>query len=140
MAKGGSSKPTASIPLSLALLFARVVAAGSMLGLHGWKKWEKFGELKETFSDPLNVGSATSLVLTIGAEVGCAALVVVGLFTRLASVPLVFTMAVAAFWVHAGDPWAKRESALIYLAVFSVFLATGPGRFSVDAALFKRDR
>jgi putative oxidoreductase len=73
-----------------------------------------------------------SLVSAIGSEVGCAALLVIGLGTRLAALPLAFTMGVAAFVVHGADPWAKKELAVLYGAVFLVFFFTGSGRFSVD--------
>lgn len=59
-------------------------------------------------------------------------LVVIGFGTRLAALPLVFTMGIAAFVVHGSDPWAKKELAVLYGAVFLVLFFTGAGRFSVD--------
>ena len=59
----------------------------------------------------------------------------IGLKTRLASVPLIVTMIVAAFIVHAGDPFAKKELALVYLVGFLAIFFTGPGEYSVDARL-----
>ena len=49
-------------------------------------------------------------------------------------------MAVAAFVVHAGDPWTlgagrSKEPALLYLFPFLALALTGPGRFSLDAWL-----
>lgn len=119
----------------LGLLLLRVCAGATMLGAHGWKKLSRFAELSETFPDPLGVGSTTSLALAVFAEVGCSALIVLGLFTRLAAIPSAFTMVVAAFVIHADDPWNKKELALAYLVVFVTLALTGAGRFSLDARL-----
>lgn len=51
-----------------------------------------------------------------------------------------FTMVVAAFVAHAGDPFAKKEMALLYFFVFSFFFVSGPGPFSLDAWLRRRGR
>ena len=42
-------------------------------------------------------------------------------------------MLVAAGLIHADDPWAKKEFALMYLLPFLALLFTGAGRFSLDA-------
>ncbi|MFT7168802.1 MAG: putative oxidoreductase [Paracoccaceae bacterium] len=116
---------------SIGLLLLRLAAGGMMLS-HGVPKLMKFASLKDGFPDPLGIGHMASLVSAIGSEVGCAALLVIGLGTRLAALPLAFTMGVAAFVVHGADPWAKKELAVLYGAVFLVFFFTGSGRFSVD--------
>ena len=73
-----------------------------------------------------------SLIMAIGAEVGCSILLILGLGTRLAVIPLAFTMLVALFVVHAEDPWKVKELAAIYLLVYASLLLTGPGQFSLD--------
>lgn len=70
-----------------------------------------------------------------------AALLALGLLTRPAAAGLVFTMGVAAFVVHANDPWfmtgtgGSKEPAMLYLFPFLLFLVIGGGRFSIDALL-----
>lgn len=119
---------------SLGLLVLRL-AAGGMMAVHGIQKLGKFADLKDTFPDPLGIGHLPSLVSAVGAEVGCALLVVLGLATRLAAVPVVFTMAVAALVVHGDDPWQKKELAMLYGLAFLALVLTGAGRYSVDARL-----
>ena len=64
-------------------------------------------------------------------------LLAVGLFTRIAAAMIAITMAVALYR-HRADPYGRMELALAYFAP-SFFLAlSGPGRFSLDALLFKR--
>lgn len=116
---------------SIGLLVLRVGIGGMML-VHGIAKVKKFGELSEGFPDPIGVGNSVSLILAIGAEVGCSVLLMVGLATRLASLPLAFTMGVALFVIHADDPWGKKELAAVYLLVYVALFLTGPGKVSLD--------
>ena len=76
-----------------------------------------------------------SLYLAVFAEFVCAILLVIGLFTRLSLVPLIITMAVAAFIVHGGDGIKEMEFALIYLSAYVALILTGPGAHSVDAKI-----
>ena len=113
------------------LLVLRVGAGGFMIGGHGWSKLQSF-TTRTDFSDPLGIGSLPSLVLTVFAEVLCALLLIPGLFTRLAALPLVITMMVAGLVVHASDPFAKKEKAFLYAVLYLAIALAGPGRFSVD--------
>ncbi|MAQ14143.1 MAG: DoxX family protein [Sandaracinus sp.] len=117
-----------------ALLALRLVFGGMML-THGIPKLMGFAENSDSFPDPLGVGSPVAMALAIFAEVVCAGLVVVGAFTRLAVIPLMTTMIVAAFIVHAADPLAKKELALLYLTAYAALGLMGAGRFSIDAKL-----
>nr|WP_146526289.1 DoxX family protein [Novipirellula artificiosorum] len=87
-------------------------------------------------TDPIGIGSQLSLILAIGAEFGCSLLIIVGFATRLSAIPLAFTMIVALFIVHGGDPWQKKELAACYLAVYATLMLTGAGRFSVDQCVW----
>jgi len=121
----------------LALLMLRLAFGGSMALMHGWGKLESFTDKSGSFPDPLGVGSTLSLALTVGAEFGAGLLVAVGLFTRLSAVPMAFTMAVATFVIHAGDPMAKRELAFLYMVSFVAIAILGAGKFSLDRAVRK---
>ncbi|MCB9610951.1 MAG: DoxX family protein [Sandaracinus sp.] len=126
-----------SLLADLGLLILRIAAGLAMAGAHGWSKLSRFSELSERFADPLGVGTTTSLALAVFAEVGCSVLLVLGLGTRLAALPLAFTMAIAAFVIHADDPWNRKELALAYLVVYVALALTGAGRFSLDAKLWR---
>lgn len=121
-----------------ASLALRLVAA--LMLLHGWPKMMEFSERSESFSDPIGIGGPGSLVLTVFAEVFCTIFLVVGLYTRVATIPLALTMAVAALVVHADDPIQKRESAIIYLGIYIALFFLGGGRFSADNYLRKNSR
>jgi putative oxidoreductase len=115
------------------LLLLRV-GIGCLLAFgHGLGKVEKVFAGNFQFGDPIGIGAAASLVLAAGAEFVCSLAVAAGLWTRWSSVPPVVTMVVAAFVVHAADPWGRKELAVLYLVAFTVLILTGGGRFSVDA-------
>jgi len=128
---------------SIGLLILRLGFGGYMM-THGWGKLQMVLDGKlDSFGDPIGMGSATSLILSTGAEFFCALLVLIGLGTRFAAIPVAFTMAVAAFVVHRGDPWtlgagASKQPALMFLIPFLALVFTGAGRFSVDALIARR--
>lgn len=119
------------------LLTARIIF-GVLLMSHGIAKWQHFDTLCAAFPDPLGVGSNVSLALAIFGEVVCPAAFIAGLFYRLALIPMIFTMCIAFFAIHGGDPFAARELALVYLSVFVLMFAAGPGRYAVDTLIARR--
>jgi len=125
---------------AVSLLALRLMFGGSMLLAHGLGKLEKFEGMHETFPDPMGVGSTMSLSLVVFAEVVCAGLICLGFLTRLAAFPLVITMAVAIFVIHAEDPFGKKELALAYLVAYLVIFLRGPGKISLDGFLSKTMR
>ncbi|WP_263603071.1 DoxX family protein [Chryseobacterium sp. PET-29] len=122
------------------LLVVRVFIGFAMLS-HGFPKLQMLldgGKIE--FFDFLGMGPTVSLVLTVFAEFACSILLILGLFTRVALGFLIFTMIIAAFVVHGADPFEKREMSLIYLSVYLLLIAFGPGKFSVDHMIEKRKR
>ncbi|MFV0540683.1 MAG: DoxX family protein [Aestuariibaculum sp.] len=117
--------------LHLGLLILRVGFSGLML-THGIPKISMLFESPIKFGDPIGLGATTSLILALIGEVVAPVLVLIGLKTKLATVPVIITMAVAAFIVHASDPLGVKEKALLYLVGFLVIFFTGAGKYSID--------
>jgi putative oxidoreductase len=116
----------------LGLLLIRLLSGGMML-THGIPKIGRLlGEGPVKFADPFGLGAEISLVMVIFAEIGCAILVMVGFKTRWATIPLMVTMLVAAFYAHWADPFGKKELPLLFFTVFLGILISGPGKFSLD--------
>lgn len=129
-----------STQVNVAILLLRVFAAAFML-THGIPKFSKLlagGEIQ--FGDPIGLGPAVSLGLAVFAEFACSVLIIFGLGTRLAVVPQMVTMFVAAFVAHGADPFGKKELALIYLLIFTVLLLTGSGKYSLDHILLQQKK
>lgn len=122
--------------ISVILLIVRVVF-GVMLMNHGIDKWANYHELSAVFPDPLGIGSPLSLGLAIFGELACSMAFIIGFLYRLAMIPMIFTMCVAFFIVHADDPFAVKELAFVYLVVFVLMYIVGPGKFAVDRWISK---
>lgn len=113
------------------------VFAGLAFIAHGWPKisggvemWEKIGSVMGKIGlgfAALPFGFAAAL-----AEFGGGILLVLGLATPVAALFILITMAVAAGLAHAGDPFSKRELALVYLFIMAALLCRGAGRYSLD--------
>jgi putative oxidoreductase len=70
-------------------------------------------------------------------ELAGGALLVLGLFTRLAAIALIITMIVIAF-VMGDSEVLNADSPFLLLLIFLHFLFTGPGKWSLDHLLFER--
>jgi len=116
----------------LGFLVVRLLAGGMML-THGLPKFDRlFGEGPVKFADPFGLGPEISLGLVIFAEVGCSLLVMAGFKTRWATLPLLFTMLMAAFYAHGSDPFSEKELSLLFFTSFLSILISGGGRYSLD--------
>ena len=140
---------------SIGLLILRLGIGGYLI-THGWGKLQMLiGGGAAQFGDPIGLGPTPSLALVTMSEFVCALLIIPGLATRLAAIPPVISMSVAAFVVHASDPWTMeaaakaffggasktwfaKEPALLYLIPFLSLVFAGGGRFSLDALIATR--
>ena len=120
-----------SLQNNLGLALLRISASAMML-THGYPKFQKLLSGDFEFGDPIGLGPSPSLFLAIIGEFICPILVLIGFKTRWAAIPTVITMAVAAFVVHANEPYDEKEKALLYLVMFLVIVLLGPGKYSLD--------
>lgn len=122
---------------NFSMLLLRVVFGLLMILKHGYDKMIKFSTLQHDFYNFLGIGSKTSLVLAIFAEVICALFIVLGLFSRFAAIFLIITMLVAIYGFNAGKPLLELEVPLLYLSAFVTILLCGPGKISIDGMINK---
>ncbi|MFD1770675.1 DoxX family protein [Sphingobacterium suaedae] len=130
-------KGTAASNLSAFIL--RVGFGVLMIPRHGYVKLVEFNERKEQFMDFLGLGGTVTLSLTIFAEFFCSILLILGLFTRLAAIPLLITVLVI-FSVHNWEFFGKYELATAFFIGYVSIFILGPGKFSLDYLLFKKGR
>jgi putative oxidoreductase len=127
---------------AFAMLVFRLGIGGLMLVNHGWDKLSHFSQKSGSFSNPFGVGPTASFSLVVFAEFFCAAFIILGLFTRLATIPLIIGMSVAFVTAHKmnyAPPYVKGggEEPLVFLICFIVLLFTGPGKISLDRLIGK---
>jgi len=122
--------------LILRLVFGLVLFYG-----HGFEKLSVILSGQEIqFMDPIGIGANTSYYMAGFAEGVCALLLIVGLFSRPATLILAINFLVI-FIFHAfmnKDGFQVLELRFIYLFSFIALTLTGPGRFSLDYLLFHR--
>ncbi len=131
----------------LASLVLRLGFGSLMVFGHGLGKLQTlFGGGEIMFPSLFGLPPLGSLILAVLAEFVAAAAVLIGLKTRLASIPVIATMAVAAFYIHLKDPLfaaaaeggSSKEFALLFLLGFLGTLLLGSGKYSVDAIIGKK--
>src|SRR5579864_4692389 len=134
---------TRSQATSAGLLLLRLFL-GLGLAAHGYQKFFLFGiggfaGLLEQLGTPAPHAAAW---LSASTEFVGGLLIAVGLFTRLAAIPLAINLVVAAFLAHSGyfitNTPPGREYALNLAAAFVTLALTGPGQYSLDHRLARR--
>jgi putative oxidoreductase len=125
---------------ALGLLILRLVAGAAFL-VHGW------GKIQTPFSwmpPEAPVPGALQALAAISEFFGGGLGWIAGFLTPLASLGVLATMTVAVlFHAGRGDPFVGQggpsfELALVYWAMALLFMLLGPGRYSLDAQLFRR--
>jgi putative oxidoreductase len=136
--KGFFSTSVSDFYANVCLLIVRV-SVGSFMLTHGLPKLSRLTSGEEIkFADPFGFGPAVSLILVVFAEVICSVLIMLGLATRLASIPPIITMLVAAFHAHIDDPFGTKEKPLLFLLIFIVLLVFGSGKYSIDQKISRK--
>lgn len=110
---------------------------GGLMMKHGYDKLVHFSQYKPQFMNFLGLGQGTSLALVIFAEFFCALFILLGLFTRLATIPVIIVMCMALFKAHNSDFLGEGEMATLFLCGYLTFLFVGPGKISVDGMMGK---
>jgi putative oxidoreductase len=122
-----------------ALLLLRVIAGAAFM-FHGWMKIQNpFG-----WMGPEGFAPAPFQALAAMSEFGGGLGWILGLLTPIASLGILCTMMVAMFThlILRGDPFVSAtggpaaELASVYFAIALLLIALGPGRYSLDRAIF----
>lgn len=124
---------------SVAVFLLRVGAAALVM-THGIPKLMRILEGSFGFGDPIGLGPTTSLFLVAFAEAICAFFVLLGLWTRFATIPLIINFIVVVFVAHADDPFVDKEKGAFFLISFVILFITGAGKYSLDQKLFGKNR
>ena len=121
---------------NLGMLVLRL-GIGILLAAHGFDKLQHFSTIKPHFMDFMGLGQTVSLSLNIFAEFFCSIFLILGLFTRLACIPILIVMSVILLKVTHGDIFGQGELPSLYFAATLALLFCGPGGLSVDRMIKK---
>ena len=121
---------------NLAMFVLRVIT-GVLIIPFGYDKLIHFAENKYKFTNFMGIGSPLSLALVIFAEVFCGMFIILGLFTRLAVIPLLIVMSVVVFKINHGNIFGKNEQPVLFLVSFLAVFLCGPGKASADGLINK---
>jgi putative oxidoreductase len=126
-----------SAAFNIAMLLLRVSFGAVLMVKHGFAKLMNFATLQHTFYNFLGFGPKFSLILVLFAEIFCSLLIVLGLFTRWACIPIIIAMLVVIYGADAGKDFLDSELAIFSLTAFVVIAFCGPGKISVDGMISK---
>ena len=124
---------TESTKTSLILLASRLVF-GLTFASHGLDKLQHFTDTAAHFPAPFGMSGELAVSLSIFGELICGVAFALGFLTRLALLPMIFTMTVAFTAVHGGSV-SGGELAFLYLVIFVLSWFAGAGRYSVDGLI-----
>jgi putative oxidoreductase len=112
---------------------------GVVFVMHGYQKWFVFkpSGTVDMFASMHIPASAAYAAMT--AELACGALLVLGLLTRLAAIPIVVVMAVAIYDVHLKNGFYAMSGGYEYPLTLGIaalgLVFTGPGMLAADNLL-----
>lgn len=118
----------------LAILILRLLF-GALFVYYGMSKINMYSAISGVFPNYLGIGGPGTFCVVITAELGGGLLILLGLFTRLAVIPVFITMVVAFFVAHANDPFDVKQIALVYMILCPVIFLLGSGKYSLDKVI-----
>jgi putative oxidoreductase len=126
---------------SLALLFARL-GVGLVFVSTGWGKVHNIPKVIEFFRSLGIPAAELQAPFVAYTELLCGAAIVIGLLTRLASIPLVVSMVVAIATAKKNDLHGLFDlvgfDEFTYIVLLVVIAVLGPGTIAVDSILAKK--
>jgi len=128
---------------SIALLIARLIIA---YGFYepAMSKWKDIDSVAGWFASMGIPFPTLNAYMAAGTEILGVGLLVLGLFTRLISLPLIVIMIVAIFTVHLDNGFSAGtngfEIPLYYMIFLMIFVSHGAGKFSLDNVFFNKNK
>ncbi|PSL31027.1 DoxX family protein [Chitinophaga ginsengisoli] len=120
------------------LLVYRVLLSAELIYAHGLKKMGVGVAEAEVIPNPLHLPEAFNSLFADAANLVFPLFVIVGLFTRIAILPILAVTLTGYFVLHFHDAPLIKDTPYIYSLNYLLLLVMGPGRYSLDAYIFKR--
>jgi putative oxidoreductase len=117
--------------VDLGLLYLRVTASLLVLAVHGLPKVLHYASEAAAIEDPFHLGKTLSISFAIFAEVICPPLMILGIGTRFAALPILVVTFIALVFVHPEWTLGEGQFAWMLLILFGTIAIAGPGRYRV---------
>lgn len=129
-------------------LFLRLFV-GVMFMQFGIRHWANYDHLSSQFPAVLGMESATCLTLMILTEIICSAMIIVGFWTRISTIPPIISMIIAEYYIvcdllpesvtmYGLDSTDPGYLPIMFLGIYFFIWLTGPGKISLDYVLSLR--
>lgn len=129
----------ADISVPFGLLFLRVSAALLLLQIHGLPKLLNWSTELQRIEDPFGLGATLTLAMAVFAEVVCPVLLILGVFARLACLPVLAVLGIALVVVHPEWTLEEAQFAWLFAVLYAGLAITGPGAWAIKTpALFAK--
>lgn len=133
---------------NMARLFVRLFV-GIMFMQFGIRHWANYDTLSVDFPTIAGLDSQTCLVLMIIIEIVCSAFIIIGLWTRLSTIPPIFAMIAAEYYIvhdmlpdslslYGLDSTDPGYLPIMFIGIYFFIWLAGPGKISLDYMLSLR--
>jgi len=118
----------------------RLLVSGELIIVHGLKKIGVGIAQAEVVPNPFGLPEIVNQIFATGANLVCPLFIIVGLFTRLATLPILAVTLTGYFVVHGNDSLIERDIPFMFSVAFLFILAVGPGSYSLDDKILLRSK
>jgi uncharacterized membrane protein YphA (DoxX/SURF4 family) len=118
------------------------VITGLFMAWHGWEVFDgnKMQEYTKWLTDLSFPSPSFMAYAGKVSELLSGVLLVLGLLTRLAVIPLAVTMTLICFGMGHGRIFTEDQHPFLFVLLAGVFFFAGPGKWSLDRLLFGNQR
>ncbi|QNA45899.1 DoxX family protein [Lacibacter sediminis] len=129
--------PTSNL-FHLSMLLLRIAVSIELIVAHGLKKLGIGVAMVEQIPNPLQLPEIFNQGFALASNLIFPVFVILGLFTRVAILPILAVTLTGYFVLHWHDALLVKDVPFMYSVVYLLILALGPGKYSIDYILNKK--
>lgn len=126
------------LSLDYGMLFFRICVSVQIIVVHGLKKIGIGTGIAETVPNPFHLPDLFNQFFAIASNLVFPLFVIVGFYTRLATIPILAVTLSGYFVVHWGGSLLESDIPFMYSICFLLIAFCGPGKFSIDTLYRKK--
>lgn len=127
-----------TIVFHTSMLVFRIAVSVELMVAHGLKKIGVGVAEAEQVPNPLALPDALNQSVAVAANLFFPWLIIVGLFTRLAALPILGVTLTGYFVVHWNDSLLEKDMPFMYSIAYLLLLVIGPGKYSADYLIHRK--